>query len=358
MRAVVLGALILASCAPPTSTQTTPTPSSSIATTATPTSVPSQSSVPTATFADGAAAPWPVVLYEGEGFVVSQRTESAKTELARPCGPIVRLESGPAGLLAWCSNAPADTNELRLISLPDGRVTVIASGVMPSNWPAAASPDRRSAAAFRLGTCEALAPVCQTRAVLIDVANKSERELLPSGYHLGAKLEWTTLGLTFFQPECAEAGCAGLGENGGTFVWDGSTFKRWSELRFVASSGDWTLLERLRSFGQEPRTVVVRGPQGETDLSAGHALAIASNGETLVWRPGGSFEQRGMLLRLAPDGRVLLHAELVGTVLNMIGPEAFLAASPQNKLEIYDLKRMLRFAPTTPIPYVVAAVAR
>ena len=157
MRAVLLGALLLAACVPPSSTQATPTASSPVTFSATPTSAPSQSAVPTATFADGGSAPWPVVLYEGEGFVVSQRTESAKTELARPCGPIVRLERGPAGVLAWCSNAPTDTNELRLI-LPDGRVTVIASGVMPSNWPAAASPDRRSAAAFRLGTCEALAP--------------------------------------------------------------------------------------------------------------------------------------------------------------------------------------------------------
>ena len=80
MRVVLLGALLLTACVPPTSTQTTPTPSSAIATTATPTPVLSQSAVPTATFADGAAAPWPVVLYEGEGFVVSQRTESAKID--------------------------------------------------------------------------------------------------------------------------------------------------------------------------------------------------------------------------------------------------------------------------------------
>jgi hypothetical protein len=357
MRAVLLGALLLTACVPPSSTPTTPTPTSPVTSSAAPTSVPSQSAVPTLTFADGGSAPWPVVLYEGEGFIVSQRTESARAELARPCGPIVQLEVGPAGLLAWCNNPQADTNELRLISLPDGRVTVLASGTVPS-WPAAVSPDGRSAAAFRLGDCPMPAPVCQTRAVLIDVASKTERELLPSGYHLGAKVEWTSLGLTLFQPECAEAGCAGIGENSGTFVWDGSTLKRWSDLRFVASSGDWTLLERLRSFGQEPRTVVVRGPQGEAALSAGHALTISGNGETLVWRPGSSFEQRGMLVRMAPDGRVLWQAELVGTMLKMIGSDAFLAASPQNKLEIYDLKRMLRFAPTTPIPYSVAGVSR
>jgi hypothetical protein len=358
MRGLLLGALVLAACVPPTSTPAAPTPSAPVTFGATPTSVATQSAVPTTTFADGGSAPWPVVLYEGEGFIVSQRTESTKTELARPCGPVVRLEAGPAGLLAWCSNAPADTNELRLISLPDGRVTVIASGAMPSNWPAAVSPDGRLAAAFRWGNCPMPAPVCQTRAVLVDLTSKAEREIVPSGYHLGSTLEWTALGLTFFQPECAETGCVGDADKRGTFVWDGSAFKRWGDLRFVASSGDWTLLERLRSFGQEPRTVVVRGPQGETALSAGHALAIASNGETLVWRPGSSFEQRGMLLRLAPDGRVLWQADLVGSVLKMIGSDAFLAASPENKLEIYDLKRMLRFAPTTPINHVAAGVAR
>jgi len=359
MRAVLFGVVLLTACVPPTSTPAPPTPSSPVTFSATPTSVATQPAVPTSTFADGASAPWPVVLYEGEGFIVSQRTESATKELARPCGPVVRLEARPPGLLTWCGTASLESADLRLISIPDGRVTVLPSGVMPS-WPADLSPDARSVAAFRKGDCVSPAPVCQTRAVLIDVASKTERELLPGGYHLGATLEWTTLGLTLFQPECADAGCAGFGEKGGTFVWDGSTFKRWSDLRFVASSGDWTLLERLRSFSDpsDPRAVVVRGPQGEKALSAGHALAIATTGETLVWRPGAPLEQRGMLIRLAPDGRVLWQTELVGSVMKMIGPDAFLATSPTNKIEIYDLKRMLRFAPTTPINYVVAGVAR
>ena len=359
MRAVLLGALLLAACVPPTSTPATPTPSLPVPSSAAPTSVATPSAVPTSTFAEGGSAPWPVVLYEGGGFIVSRRTESASNEVARPCGPVSRLEARPAGLLAWCGTASLDSEELRLISIPDGRVTVLPSGVMPS-WPADLSPDARSVAAFRRGDCVSPAPVCQSRALLIDVASKTERELLPGGYHLGATLEWTTLGLTLFQPECADAGCAGFGDKGGTFVWDGSAFKRWSDLRFVASSGDWTLLERLRSFSDpsDPRAVVVRGPQGEKALSAGHALAIATTGETLVWRPGAPLEQRGMLIRLAPDGRVLWQAELVGTVMKMIGPDAFLATSPTNKIEIYDLKRMLRFAPTTPIPYAVTAVVR
>jgi hypothetical protein len=99
---------------------------------------------------------------------------------------------------------------------------------------------------------------------------------------------------------------------------------------------------------------VVRGPQGEKTLSAGHALAIASTGETLIWRPGAPLDQRGMLIRLAPDGRVLWQAELVGSVMKMIGSDALLATSPTNKIEIYDLRRMLRFP--IDVSYVVTGI--
>jgi hypothetical protein len=231
-------------------------------------------------------------------------------------------------------------------------VTVLASGTRAS-WPADVSPDGRSVAAFRAGECVQGPPVCQTRAVLIDVASRTEREIIPSGYPLGATLEWNALGLTLFQPECAEAGCAGPGDRSGTFVWDGSAFKKWGDLRFVARSGDWTLLEQLHAFYVEPRTVIVRGPQGEKTLSSGHALAINNSGETLVWVPG-----PGLLMRFAPDGHVLWQAAVAGAVVKTMGPDALLVSSPSNKLEIYDLKRMLRFTPATPILYVVAGVAR
>jgi hypothetical protein len=351
MRALLISVVLFGACATPSSTAT-PTPSSlPSVTVAAPTVAATPTPFPTSRFAVDASAQWPVVLYEGEGFIVSQRTESATKELARPCGPLFRLEARPAGLLATCRIA-SESAELRLISIPDGRVTVVASATHPS-WTADISPDGRSAAAFRLGDCPMPAPVCQTRAVLIDVGSKTEREILPSGYHLGATIEWTALGLTLFQPECAEAGCAGPGERSGTFIWDGAAFKKWSDLRFVAKSGDWTLLERLKSFGSEPRAIVIRGPQGEKELSAGHALAISSNGETLAWAPGPR-----LLTRFAPDGRVLWQAEFEGNFIKMIGLDALLAYSPTNKIELYDLKRMLRFVPTTPILSAVAGVAR
>ena len=339
MRTLLIGFLLIGACTTPSSTTATPTPTSpsSVSFGASPTGVATASAFPTSTFAVDPSAQWPVVLYEGEGFIVHQRTESATKEFARPCGPLFKLETRPAGLLASC-RASSESAELRLISIPDGRVIFLASGIH-SSWNADVSPDGRSVAAFRGGACPPGPPVCQTHAVLIDVASKTERELLPSGYHLGATLEWNVLGLTLFQPECAEAGCAGPGDKSGTFVWDGSAFKKWSDLRFVAKSGDWTLLERLTSFRREPRAVVIRGPQGESELSAGHALTISDTGETLVWIPGSR-----LLARLAPDGRVLWRAAFDGEVMKMIGADALLAWSPTNTLDLYDLKRMLRFA--------------
>jgi hypothetical protein len=354
VRRLAVVALLFTACAPAT-TMETPVPSTTELA-ASPTPPPTASSAfPTATFSVDQSATWPVVLYEGDGGIVRRRTESASTTFARSCARPVRLEARPAGLLEWCRSAAQDSDELRLVSLPDGRVTVLAAGTLPS-WPADVSPDGRSVAAFRRGECLSPAPVCQARPVLIDVATGRERDLLPNGYPLGATLEWTTLGLTFFQPECADAGCAGIGDKGGTFVWDGSALKRWSDLRFVASAGSWTLLERLRSLTDpsDQRAVVIRGPQGERTLSAGHALAISGSGETLVWVPGPD-----LLMRFAPDGRALWQASLVGAVvLKMIGPDAMLVATPTNRIEIYDLDRMLRFAPTEPISYVVAGVVR
>jgi hypothetical protein len=204
--------------------------------------------------------------------------------------------------------------------------------------------------------------VCQTRVVLVDVASGTEREILPGGYHLGARISWTALGLTFFQPECAEAGCAGMGDKGGTFVWDGATFNRWSDLRFVASAGGWTLLERLRSFSDRssPRSVIVRGPQGEVELngqaSDSRAIGITDLGEALVWRPDTDpMGQRGSLLRFGPDGSVRWQASLVGTVLDSVGMDVMLVASPTSVIELYDLKRMLRFETSAQWPNAIAS---
>lgn len=356
MRVVLIGALLVGACGPASTTTATPTPSSDRSASLAPSPLATQSSsIANRTFVVDPSAHWPVVLYEGDGGIVRQRTEAGALELARPCGEVAQLEARPVGLLAWCTTATIDSEDLRLITIPDGRVTTVLASNALRAWPADISPDGRSVAMYRLGDCPMPAPVCQTRLVLIDLANHTERELLPSGYHLGSTLEWTALGLTFFQPECADAGCVGEVDRRGTFVWDGSGFKRWSELRFVASAGSWTLLERVRSLSDssDQRAAVIRGPQGEQTLSAGHALAITASGEALVWAPGPQ-----LLMQFAPDGHVLWQARIEGTVLKMIGPDAFLAASPTSKIEIYDVKRMVRFTPSPVVSWIVAGVAR
>jgi hypothetical protein len=338
VRRLLLGGVLLGACVAPSPTTATPEPSPpfNVSFGASPTAGPTGSPVATSAFAVDASAQWPVLLYEADGGIIRQRTKSAAKELARPCGAVRRLEARPAGLLAWCQGASSDLADLVLVSLPDGRVTPLAAGTRMS-WSADVSPDGRSVAAFRAGACVPGPPVCQTRAVLIDVATATEREILPSGHPLGATLEWNDLGLTLFQPECAEAGCAGPGDKSGTFIWDGSAFKKSSDLRFVAKSGEWMLLERLRSFGAEPRTAIIRGPAGESVLSAGHALSISDEGAAIVWVPGAT------LTGFAPDGRLLWQANFTDAVLRTIGPDAVLAVTAANKLELYDLKRLLRF---------------
>jgi hypothetical protein len=363
VRAILVVTLILAACGQPdvrAVPPSTPTATASASATGSPTSSPTASS---SAFANAAAGTeWPaVVLYEAEGGVVRERTAAGAKDIGKPCGQVTRLAVHPMGLLAICPTSTSGTGDMRLVSLVDGRTSVLVSAMLTS-WPADISADGRSAAVFRMATCEPPAPVCQTSAVFIDVATRAERELLPSGYHLGAKLGWTALGLTLFQPECAEAGCAGTGDKGGTFVWDGAAFKRWGDLRFVASAGSWTLLERLRSFADpsSPRSVVVRGPQGEVTLDAqakdARGLAITDLGEAIVWRPDpNQLTQRGTLLRFAPDGSVRWQAELVGTVLETVDSNTLLVASPTNQVELYDLQRMLRFETSARWPVAVTS---
>lgn len=364
MRLLLAVTLLLSACVQPAvrvDKTATPSATTSASAAGSPTPFPTASPLTFATAASATA--WPgLALYEAEGGQIRERTAAGTRNITRPCSQVTRLSVHPLGLLAACRGTSSD-EELRLVSPASGRSSVLMSGAFLLNsWPAALSPDGRSVAAFRRGNCDGPAPVCQTRAVLVDVVTGTEHEILPGGYHLGARIGWTALGLTLFQPECAEAGCAGMGDKGGTFVWDGAAFKRWSELRFVASAGSWTLLERLRSFGDRssPRSVIVHGPQGNVALNAqandSRAIAMNDLGEALVWRVDPDpIAQRGSLLRFGPDGTVRWEANLVGTVLDSVGMDVLLVASPTNAIELYDLKRMLRFETSAQWPQAVAA---
>jgi hypothetical protein len=119
MRALLLGALLLVGCVPPQATVVTPTPSPPVNVSfgASPTFVARTAPPSIASFADGQTAPWPVVLYEWDGSLIRQRTESTNNGTARPCAGVRRLEARPAGLLAWCHDASSDLADPVLISI-------------------------------------------------------------------------------------------------------------------------------------------------------------------------------------------------------------------------------------------------
>jgi hypothetical protein len=311
------------------------------------------------TFAIDAGAAWPrVVVYGGTyGGVVQRFAGGTTTDLGRVCEltqglmvPQTHMEgvialSGEA--IVFCSGDAPDKGAVYRFS-DTGAIAPVATG--GPVFGGATSPDAMQLAAFKPGDCPMPAPVCQTRAVLIELATGLEREILPSGYYLGATLGWTSLGLTYFQPSCADAGCSGLGDKGGTFVWNGSAFLRESPLRFIAAAGSYRVFERAESLNElSQRSVVLVDASGEHELTpAGQrerALSIGRGGEVLAWRVGTG--GHGILLRYDAGGRVLWQAAVEGQAPIAIGPDVVMAATytmlGTPTLVLYDASRMLRF---------------
>lgn len=214
--------------------------------------------------------------------------------------------------------------------------------------PVALSPDARRAVIARRGECPGPAPVCDYRYLLRDLASGREQVLLPNGYYLGATIGWTALGLTYIQPGCADAGCSGLGDKGGTFVWDGTAFKRHSPLRFVAAAGPYRLYERGQQSNRADASVVLSGPSGEASITPEgrheRALSVSANGEVLV--ASGDHIDRG-LTRYDATGTVIWRAAMDGDRLQAYGDRYVIApyysALGVPVFHVYDLVRGLRF---------------
>ena len=212
------------------------------------------------------------------------------------------------------------------------------------------------------------APVCQTRAVIADVTTGAEREILPSEYHLGTQLTWTTDGLRMFQPECAEAGCFPP-DRVGTFLWDGARFNRISDMRLIASDGTrFSLYERVRSLTDTSavRNVILRDGQTELNLTTvgprEYALDLLGAGHALVWRPDDVGSQLdGSLREYDPQGQVIWNrvAKIYPPWTTHVGDalvSGILEGAPGMAAYIYDLRRGLRFV--APLPTTVFAAAK
>jgi len=372
-RVLVALTLMVVACAPPGADLSATGSPSAIASLA-PSASPSPTTSPSATtspFAEAAAGTeWPaVVVYTVTADGVAHRIDrTGTTDLPRICdgqpvGAIARADG--EALLVRCDAVSSDEDAMAVLDLASGRVTRLASRPFRS-FPVAWSPDGGSLAYFRLGNCPMPAPVCQTRGVIADVGTGAEREILPSDYHLGTELAWTSGGLRMFQPECAEAGCFPP-ERVGTFLWDGTRFNKVSDLRLVASDGaQFSLYERLRSLSDPSgvRNVILRDGQTEQNLTAvgprEFAIDLLGAGHALAWRPDDA-DTTGLLGTLReydPHARMLWNrpAKLYPRGAARIG-DTVVSTGFDGSIYLYDLQRVLRFA--VPIASrVFAAVKR
>ena len=259
------------------------------------------------------------------------------------CREAIAISSDPrGGAIVSCWDGRA--GEAATYRVTDGGPVPFVAETWPIS-PVTLSPDGRQAVLARRGACKPPAPVCDFSYVLRDLGTGKERGLLPDGYYLGASIWWSALGLTYVQPECADAGCAGIGDRGGTFVWNGTAWDRESALRFVAAAGPYRVYERGRQSNRADASVVLSGPAGDVDLTPSglheRALSLNASGEVLVARGGSSVVRydahRGVLWRaeIPGDGiRGVTDRYVVAPSYNAVGVPAF---------AVYDLDRMLRF---------------
>jgi hypothetical protein len=354
MRRLIVIAIVLAACARPASG-----PSESASPVASPSPTPTATASPAAAaaFADApGGTDWPaVVVYTVTADGTAHRVDRlGTTDLGRVCdrqplGAIARADG--AALLVRCASLTLDQDVLTVLDLVSGRATSLGSRPLTS-WPVAWSPDGRSIAYFKFGTCEPTAPVCQTRALLADVTTGAEREILPSGYHFRAQLTWSAIGLRLFQPECAEAGCRPP-DKAGTYLWDGTQFNKISDMRLIATDGArFSLYERLRSLTDPSgvRNVILRDGQAEKNLTAvgprEYAIDLLDAGHALAWRPedGDATGLLGTLREYDPQGQMLWSrpAKLLVPSAQRIG-DAVVGGAFDGSVYAYDLRRILRF---------------
>lgn len=369
--AFIGAALLVVGCTAPVASSPTPT---SIANTAAPTasSAPSPVTSPSPSpsplgFIAGTPAQWPAVdIYALENDGNAHRyNEKGNTVVGHVCDGPRRTSTTADGrtVLGFCAGTGLGLEDVyRLIPRPE----LVVSGVMTS-WPADLSPDGAQAVAFEEGDCPMPAPVCQTRAVLLDLATDAKREILPSNYYLGATLGWTALGLTYFQPQCAEAGCVGAaGDRDGTWVWDGARFVKQTPLRFVARNGSWELYEKLRMFNDrsQPTEVIRRGPSGDVVVtpagSSERALAVDAAGGVLVWRTQAN--EGGSLVRYDAGLHQEWSRQITGTVASVAGPYVvtldYGTPFSAQAVRLYDTDRGLLFTETPFGPRGVGIVPR
>lgn len=246
----------------------------------------------------------PIIVGTSEGEL--RRARGATWELvAKPCpagGPgtnaISSLQVAADGItaLVQCAAAAGSGGDpgagpVVLVDLGTGRVRP-GPAVSRSARIGPMSPDGKQAVIGEMGDCPSPAPVCQSKHALVDLETATTRQLLPSDYYLGLEMRWTSFGLTYFQPECASAGCSGTGDRGGSFRWSGTGWTKFSTDRLIDTTATQALYERRKSLTAGPAGTKVVERVGGTDrvLTPPHVDAELApaliDGRIYAWRPG------------------------------------------------------------------------
>lgn len=249
----VVSALALAACISPAplGERSPSAPTTSAAEVATPSgrsASPSALSVPSGPFVVGTA----------QGGVYALQP-SGLGERIFDCGKrsVARLERSPDGrrLFVLCSDAAA--NGEGYVWQSGSQARAIPAALIP--YAAAWSPDSRSLALLVPGTCTPTAPVCASRIVSYEIASGTVTTLHNDDV-LMENLRWTPGGLTYYR----------RGSPGGTFVLEGSTWRRIANDPIVAVAADGRLMLDRAAYdtGRERHAVVLVTGTTETVLTA------------------------------------------------------------------------------------------
>lgn len=308
----LVGLLLVACAATPPAAQSSPTasPAPSSTETLAPIATASPSRSPTA-FPDlplvAVTTSGALERYAGGSWVIESQLCDGRSD--RRATTLEALNDGRQ-LFGVCAGSAVGDAELDLVLYDVAAKTKRALGTVKGLGIGAASPDATRVVVRAEGDCPMPAPVCQTRAYLHDTQTGADAPLLPSDYWLRIEFRWTPVGLTYFVPYCAEAGCPGA-ERSGTYSYSFSTHL-WSKVssdRLVFANGvDRGVWERRQSLFEAAESRVVEIYKGqERILTAANvkqeiAVALLSDGRVLAWRPDEPGRYAGVIVTYR-DGR-------------------------------------------------------
>jgi hypothetical protein len=148
--------------------------------------------------------------------------------------------------------------------------------VLPRPDVGAWAPDERSIALLQEGICDPRAPVCSVHVLLWDLASGSTRVIRPDEA-LTFNVQWTALGLSVSLTQSPQ---------GGTLIWDGTTWNRYSaRALWISDASGRALLVEATTGNWGGRVWEAFGGQEVVLGTGGTEYPLGLDGDrAIVWR--------------------------------------------------------------------------